>query len=123
MKTKFRGTTPIITVRDISRSVDFYVNSLGFKLDFIYGEPNFYAGLYRDDVEIHLIDKNSPYARQPAGNANLSILTDEVDNLYDNLKDQGVVVLGAPEDRDYGLRDFSCKDLDGNIFNFGVESD
>ena len=123
MKTKFRGTTPIITVRDISRSVDFYVNSLGFKLDFIYGEPNFYAGLYRDDVEIHLIDKNSPNARQPAGNANLSILTDEVDNLYDNLKDQGVVVLGAPEDRDYGLRDFSCKDLVGNIFNFGVESD
>ncbi len=29
--------------------------------------------------------------------------------------------MNEPADRDYGLRDFSCKDPDGNIFNFGTE--
>ena len=121
MKTKFRKTTPILTVRDVSRSIDFFVNALGLKLDFVYGEPSFYAGLYSNDLEIHIINENSSNARQPAGKSNLSILVDEVDNLYNNLKERGVEILIAPEDRDYGLRDFSCTDPDGNIFNFGVE--
>ena len=123
MKTKFRKTTPILTVRDVSRSIDFFVNALGLKLDFVYGEPSFYAGLYSNNVEIHVINENSSNARQPAGKSNLSILVDEVDNLYNNLKERGVEILIAPEDRDYGLRDFSCTDPDGNIFNFGVEVD
>ena len=123
MKTKFRKTTPILTVRDVSRSIDFFVNALGLKLDFVYGEPSFYAGLYGNDVEVHIIDESSSNARQPAGKSNLSILVDEVDNLYNNLKERGVEILLAPEDRDYGLRDFSCTDPDGNIFNFGVEVD
>lgn len=122
METKFRGLTPVVTVNDISRSVEFYVNALGFELGFIYGEPISYAGLHRDKVEIHLIDKDSPNAKQSAGNANLSILTDEVDTLYEHLKGQRVELLGVPADRDYGLRDFSCKDLDGNVLNFGVEN-
>ena len=62
METKFRGLTPVVTVNDISRSVEFYVNALGFELGFIYGEPISYAGLHRDKVEIHLIDKDSPNA-------------------------------------------------------------
>ena len=33
--------------------------------------------------------------------------------------DQPKVV--PPDDRDYGLRDFSCKDLDGNIIVFGTD--
>lgn len=123
MKTKFRKTTPILTVRDVSRSIDFFVKALGLKLDFVYGEPSFYAGLYSNDLEIHIINENSSNARQPAGKSNLSILVDEVDNLYNNLKERGVEILIAPEDRDYGLRDFSCTDPDGNIFNFGVEVD
>ena len=123
MKTKFRKTTPILTVGDVSRSIDFFVNALGLKLDFVYGEPSFYAGLYSNDLEIHIINENSSNARQPAGKSNLSILVDEVDNLYNNLKERGVEILITPEDRDYGLRDFSCTDPDGNIFNFGVEVD
>ena len=59
MKTKFRKTTPILTVRDVSRSIDFFVNALGLKLDFVYGEPSFYAGLYSNDLEIHIFNENS----------------------------------------------------------------
>ena len=59
--------------------------------------------------------------RQPAGSGNLSILTDEVDDLHQQLIDAKVQIIVPPDDRDYGLRDFSCKDLDGNIIVFGTD--
>ena len=90
----------------------------GFQLDFVYREPQFYAGLLKDNVELHLISKN---LRQPAGTGNLSILASEVDDLYQKLLDLKVEILVSPDDRDYGLRDFGCKDLDGNIIAFGTD--
>ena len=118
MKTKFTSLTPIFSVSDLSKSIEFYTETLGFQLDFIYGEPQFYAGLFKDSVELHLVSKN---LRQPAGSGNLSILTDEVDDLHQQLIDAKVQIIVPPDGRDYGLRDFSCKDLDGNIIVFGTD--
>ena len=118
MKTKFTSLTPIFSVSDLSKSIEFYTETLGFQLDFIYGEPQFYAGLFKDSVELHLVSKN---LRQPAGSGNLSILTNEVDDLHQKLIDAKVQIIVPPDDRDYGLRDFSCKDLDGNIIVFVTE--
>ena len=118
---RFRATTPVLTVRSIPEVTRFYTCCLGFTLDFTYGNPPVYAWLFRDAVEIHLIEEMSPNARQPVGSGNLSILTSEVDDLCHQLANAGVEILVEPANRDYGLRDFSCKDPDGNIFNFGTE--
>ena len=118
MNTKFTSLLPIFSVSDLSNSIKFYTKTLGFQLDFAYGEPQFYAGLFKDNVELHLISKN---LRQPAGSGNLSILTSEVDDLYQKLVDSKVEILVPPDDRDYGLRDFSCRDLDGNCLTFGTD--
>ena len=118
MKTKFTSLVPIFSVGDLSKSIEFYTETLGFQLDFIYGEPQFYAGLFKDSIELHLVSKN---LRQPAGSGNLSILTDEVDDLHQKLIEAKVQIIVPPDDRDYGLRDFSCKYLDGNIILFGTD--
>ena len=118
MKTKFTSLTPIFSVSDLSKSIEFFTETLGFQLDFIYGEPQFYAGLFKDSVELHLVSKN---LRQPAGSGNLSILTNEVDDLHQKLIDAKVQIIVPLDDRDYGLRDFSCKDPDGNIIVFGTD--
>ena len=118
MNTKFTSLVTIFSVRDLSKSIEFYTKTLGFQLDFTYGEPQFYAGLFKDSVELHLVSKN---LRQPVGSGNLSILTNEVDDLYQKLLNSKVEILVPPDDRDYGLRDFSCRDLDGNIIVFGTD--
>ena len=118
MKTKFTSLVPIFSVSDLSKSIEFYTETLGFQLDFVYGEPQFFAGLFKDNVELHLVSKN---LKQPAGSGNLSILTNEVDDLYQKLVDSKVEIIALLDDRDYGLRDFSCKDLDGNIIVFGTD--
>ena len=118
MKAKFTSLTPIFSVSDLSKSIEFYTDTLGFQLDFIYGEPQFYAGLFKDSIELHLVSKN---LRQPAGSGNLSILSDEVDDLHQKLIEAKVQIIVPPDDRDYGLRDFSCRDPDGNIIVFGTD--
>ena len=118
--TTFTGLVPAFTVRELDRSIDFYVEHLDFELDFAYGTPGVYTGLFKDAVALHLIDESSPNASQPTGSGNLSILTDEVDDLHQRLVAVGIEMLEPPGDRDYGLRDFSCRDSDGNRLTFST---
>ena len=118
--TKFMGSVPIFAVSDMTESKAFYVENLGFEIDFVYGDPEFYAGLIKDDLELHLIADSSPNAKQPAGNGYLSILTDEVDDLCQKLIAADIEILVPPGDRDYGLRDFNIEDPDGNVLIFST---
>ena len=43
---------PVFRVADISRSLGFYRDQLGFTVEFVY--EGFYAGVCRDDCRIHL---------------------------------------------------------------------
>ena len=47
-------------------------------------------------------------------------VTDEVDDLHQRLVAVGIEMLEPPGDRDYGLRDFSCRDSDGNRLTFST---
>ncbi len=92
---------------------------MGFQLSFEWGNPITYLGLQRDNVSIHLIASDT--SRQKAGMGNISVITSEVDNYYSQCKRSGIEVIIEPADREYGLRDFGVKDIDGNIINFGCE--
>jgi len=119
METKFECCIPILTVSDLVKSRDFYVNKLGFDLSFEWGDPITYLGLDRDSVSIHLIGKD--ISRQKEGTGKISIITNEVDSYYATCKQNGVEIFIEPTDQEYGLRDFGVKDLDGNIINFGCD--
>lgn len=119
MDTKYLLSTPILIVSNPEVARDFYVEKLGFEISFEWGEPLTYLGIKRNDVEIHL--NSAANAPHEAGKGTISILTDEVDALYANCKRNGVETTIAPADREYGLRDFGVKDIDGNIINFGCD--
>ena len=107
-------------VADQDAAKAFYIDKLGFQEEFLYGEPTFYAGLERDSITIHL-QAASVTKRQP-GQGALNVFVTDVDALYEELKARGAKALGVPKDHDYGMRDFTVEDLDGNHLNFGMES-
>ena len=119
MITQFSICTPILTVRDITKAVSFYIDKLGFTLDFQWGEPLAYAGIRRDAVCIHLIHERA--SRQISGTGSVAITANEVDAYHALCVRAGVDVLVPPGNRPYGLRDFSVHDPDGNIINIGCE--
>src|SRR5690349_7062457 len=77
------GAATVLTVRDIAASTEYYRDALGFAVAFEYGEPTFYAGLCRDEVELHLIAANQT-KRQP-GHGAITIFVEDVDALHAEL--------------------------------------
>ena len=47
---------PVLLVRDLDRSIAYYVGRLGFSVDFVYSGS--YAAVARNDCRVHL--KNAP---------------------------------------------------------------
>jgi catechol 2,3-dioxygenase-like lactoylglutathione lyase family enzyme len=114
------AAAPVLVVQDILRSVEHYRDALGFRIEFTYGEPAFYAGVVRDEVVIHLQAARET-KRQP-GHGAINIFVTNVDGLYRELTSRGARTLNEPKDYDYGMRDFDVQDLDGNHLCFGMES-
>lgn len=110
----------MFVVRDVLRSVEHYRDAPGFRIEFTYGEPTFYAGVERDGVVIHL-QAASETKRQP-GHGAVNVFVTDVDALYRELKARGARTLNEPRDYPYGMRDFDVSDLDGNQLCFGMES-
>ena len=115
-----RAVATIFVVQDVTRSIQHYRDALGFRVEFTYGEPTFYAGVERDNVLIHL-QAAADTKRQP-GQAAVYVFVTEVDALYEELRSRGANTLKAPKDYPYGMRDFEVVDLDGNQLSFGMES-
>ena len=120
MPSQLHGGAPVFVVRDVPKSVAYYRDALGFDIEFLYGEPTFYAGVERDNVLIHL--QAAHEARRQPGQAAMNVFVSDVDALYQELKERGAKVLNSPEDYAYGMRDFNVADLDGNELCFGMES-
>lgn len=101
-------------VSDVPAAVDFYTNKLGFRLGFTWGDPPTMAGVNLGDVQIFL-QQGTP---NPQGCA-LNFVVGDADDLYHFQRANGVEVVEPPEDRPYGLRDYTVRDLYGYLLGFG----
>ncbi|MBS0030970.1 VOC family protein [Chitinophaga sp. 22321] len=106
---------PTLLVEDITRSVDFYTGQLGFTLRFTWGEPLSYAGIGLGNTTIHLA-KGSPFIK---GYSEVNFIIDDANEQYQFHRANGVEIVEPIDDREYGIRDYKVKDLDGNYLGFG----
>jgi len=112
------GAATVFVVTDMTKSVGYYRDVLGFRVTFEYGQPTFYACLCRDEVALHLIA--SAQSKRLPGNGGISVFVRDVDTVYAELLARGAKLLGQPQNYDYGMRDFDVVDLDGNQLTFGT---
>ena len=128
-------TIPALPVRDVAAAVAFYAEKLGFHV--LHHDGGF-AVLRRDDAVLHLWESGDDswpagsLAARPvrsgaesflAGTASCRIEVTDVDALYDEMRAAGVlhrVSRGGVDDTDFGTREFSALDLDGNLIGFHV---
>src|SRR5690349_2301160 len=52
--TTFVTAEPQLFVLDVAAAVEFYSRALGFAVAFTYGEPAFYAQVFRDGARLNL---------------------------------------------------------------------
>jgi uncharacterized glyoxalase superfamily protein PhnB len=118
---------PEIPVSSINSALPYYVNQLGFTVDWQDGE-NGIAGICRDDCRLFLTDTAF---RATVANAAPVVLwlnvqsRAEVDEIYAEWQSLGAKVLSEPEDKPWNLREFKVADLDRNLlrvfYDFSLE--
>jgi catechol 2,3-dioxygenase-like lactoylglutathione lyase family enzyme len=113
------GAATVFVVSSIARSIEYYRDALGFAITFQYGNPTFYACLCRDEVALHLLAAQE--TKRLPGNGGICVFVKDVDRVHADLLSRGANVIKAPQNYDYGMRDFDVVDLDGNHLTFGTE--
>jgi len=105
------GVEPIFAVADAARAVEHY-ERLGFTISH---HDAYYAFAHRDDLTIHLAQGAGPAI---ARTGSIYMHVNDADRLAEDWRRAGVEVVG-PEDFDYGKREGSHTDPDGNLIRFG----
>jgi len=62
----------------------------------------------------------APNIRQPPGTSSVYVVIDDADALHDRVVAAGGDVVAPLTDQDYGSRDFTVRDPEGNIWSFGT---
>ena len=104
----------ILSVSDVRIAADFYTKRLGFTLAFIEGDPATFAGVNLGHAQMFL-QKGEPC---PQG-CSVYFVIGNADELCEFHRANGVEVVETPDDRPYGLRDYSVRDLCGYYLTFG----
>ena len=82
---------PILPVQDVVEALKFYVNKLGFSIAFADDSKNpTYAGIRRDDIEIHLQWHDAHEWEAGFSTPMLRIVTQNIEALYEEYQVQEV---------------------------------
>lgn len=115
---------PQFLVDDLSKTVDYYRDRLGFQLDFMC--ESFYASVSRDGFPIHLKCAPKNIAdrthRKEDEHLDAYIGVRGIDALFDELKSKGARIIQSLEDRPWGCKDFYVEDIDGYILCFSEQT-
>jgi len=123
------GTTPAPTVwptlqaHDAPALIDFLVDTVGFVKAAVYADGDRVAHAQLDwpeggGIMLGSYQADGPWTRQP-GTAGAYVVTDHVDALYERVRQSGAEIISELADQDYGNREFSIADPEGNLWSFG----
>ncbi|MGF1431268.1 VOC family protein [Kitasatospora sp. LaBMicrA B282] len=116
---------PTLRANDARALIRFLVEAFGFEEVVVYGEGELVehaqlawpegGGLMLGSVRKSAADQ---WALQPGG-FGAYVVTDRPDALYERARAAGAEIVTPPHTTDYGSRDFSARDPEGNRWSFG----
>lgn len=121
--------SPLLAVRNVKKAIDFYQNTLGFKIGMVFpdAENPEYADLSKDGMVLMFIPAKD---HGIGGEEKLGIgvylymeIDGDIDEYYAELKSKGVNIVADIKDEPYGVRDFTITDIDGYnlVFNKHIQ--
>lgn len=118
----FAAAEPQLYVRDIVASCEYYSRVLGFSVAFTYGEPPFYAQVFRDAARLNLRQVDVPVGDRIRRDAEqllaASITMEDAKPLFVEYQKAGVEFVQPLRTEPWGARTFVVRDPDGNLLLF-----
>ena len=119
------GIEPQLFVADVRGSCDFYTGKMGFGVAFLYGNPPFYAQVFRDNARLNLRLVSEPVfagdVRRREGLLSASVTLGsaaETRQLFEEYEAAGVLFHDALKREPWGALTFAVSDPDGNLILF-----
>ncbi len=120
-----RATVPVFTVNDVTATMRWYADHLGFTCEpFPEEPPHLFAILRKDDVEIFLqrlpgYQKPDLFDKREGGVWNAYVRMDSVRPWYEQLRaSPNVTIVESLCHREYGQTEFVIKDPNGYVIVF-----
>jgi catechol 2,3-dioxygenase-like lactoylglutathione lyase family enzyme len=112
-------------VADIQASCVFYTDKLGFAVDFVYGDPPFYAQVTRDNARLSLRHIDEPVfagdvrEREDLLSASITVASaDEIKRLFLSYQATDLRFHQTLKQEPWGATTFIVVDPDGNLLLF-----
>jgi uncharacterized glyoxalase superfamily protein PhnB len=118
------AVTPVLRYRDAHRAVEFLERGFGLRREMVHedeGGAIVHAELSHGGDGIVMIgpEGDEPYGSH-AGQSWIYLAVEDADAHFEQAKAAGAEILREPVDQDYGSRDYSARDVEGNIWSFGT---
>ncbi len=117
-----KAAVPVLYVRDVTASAEFYRDALGFQIEFLHGLPAFYGAVSRDGARLHLKFVHEavfgPGRVEDEGLIMAFVPIDNLKALYAEYRAKGVAFSQEPTKQAWGGTDFHVRDPDGNRIAF-----
>lgn len=124
---KLTNVCPVLVSEDIVKTVQFYVEKLGFKYAKHYDKMDNFATLYRDSIELIVVQskfgKFQSNVKRYGRGYDIYITPDTiegVDVIYQEFLLKGVKVIEKPRKTDYGSYEFVAEDIEGRLIGVGL---
>jgi uncharacterized glyoxalase superfamily protein PhnB len=108
---KLSRIAPEMPASDLASALEYYEQRMGFRLAMRMTD---YAIVERDGVAIHLFEDGAR-KHSPVG---LHIFTEDLDELFEELRESGTLITQPIEKKPWGNREFRVKDDFGNEIKF-----
>ena len=102
----FEDVIPILNVKNVEASIDYYVTKLGFHKNW---DSEGFASVQRGKVAIFLC-----HGGQGGPGTWMSVFLKDVDALYEEYKKSGAIILEPPMNFPWEQREMLVADLDGH---------
>jgi len=116
MQAKLHQIHPVLPVKNVLEALKFYINKLGFTIAFANDskQPT-YAGIRRDDIEIHLQWHDAKEWETDFDRPMLRIVTQNVEILFQEYNFKNVFHKDTKvRNTDWRTREFAFYDIDKN---------
>jgi uncharacterized glyoxalase superfamily protein PhnB len=120
---------PTLRYQDAPAAIDWLGRAFGFERHQVIDDPGgtiAHAELRLGDAMIMLGSVKLPGTEgfsavaPPPGSAALYVVVEDPDALSARAAEAGAEIVAEPYDTDYGSREFTARDLEGNVWSFGT---
>jgi catechol 2,3-dioxygenase-like lactoylglutathione lyase family enzyme len=126
-RTTLSGAEPQLIVSDIAASNEFYTKKLGFTVAFTYGEPPFYAQVFRDRARLNLRHLDTPRfaaaLRDREQILSATITLHDAEALFLEYQAAGIEFAQQLRTEAWGARTFIVRDPDDNLILFAGDGE